>query len=90
MSLIIAQTVSQVVLPAVLGSVMLGMGLSLQVNDFKAVLKAPKAVMIVFLLQLLLLPILALVIIKAFSLNQTAAAGLFYWRYFRAGQHPIY
>ena len=77
MSLIIAQTVSQVVLPAVLGSVMLGMGLSLQVNDFKAVLKAPKAAMIGFLLQLILLPILALVIIKAFSLNQTAAAGLF-------------
>jgi BASS family bile acid:Na+ symporter len=74
---IIAQTVAQVMLPVVLGIVMLGMGLSLQIKDFKAVLRAPKAVMIGFLLQLLLLPILALFIIKVFALNQTAAAGLF-------------
>ena len=74
---IIAQTVSQIMLPVVLGLVMLGMGLSLQIKDFKAVLKAPKVAMIGFLLQLLLLPILALFIIKVFGLNQTAAAGLF-------------
>ena len=74
---IIAQTVSQIMLPVVLGLVMLGMGLSLQIKDFKAVLKAPKVAIIGFLLQLLLLPILALFIIKVFGLNQTAAAGLF-------------
>ena len=39
---IIAQTVSQIMLPVVLGLVMLGMGLSLQIKDFKAVLKAVK------------------------------------------------
>jgi len=74
---IIAQTVSQVILPIVLASVMLGMGLSLQIKDFKAVLRSPQITLIGFLLQLFLLPILALFIIKAFALNQTAAAGLF-------------
>ena len=77
MTPIIAQAVTQVMLPVVLGLVMLGMGLSLQIKDFKAVLRSPKVAIIGFLLQLLLLPILALFIIKAFALNQTAAAGLF-------------
>ena len=77
MSPIIAQTVAQVMLPVVLGTVMLGMGLSLQMKDFKTVLMNPKVAIIGFLLQLLLLPILALFIIEIFALNQTAAAGLF-------------
>lgn len=77
MTPIIAQTVAQVMLPVVLGTVMLGMGLSLQIKDFKTVLMNPKVAIIGFLLQLLLLPILALFIIKIFALNQTAAAGLF-------------
>ena len=77
MAPIIAQVVTQVMLPIVLGIVMLGMGLSLQVKDFKAVLRSPNVAIIGFLLQLLLLPVLALFIIKAFALNQTAAAGLF-------------
>lgn len=77
MAPIIAQAVTQVMLPIVLGIVMLGMGLSLQIKDFKAVLRSPKVAIIGFLLQLFLLPILALFIIKAFALNQTAAAGLF-------------
>ena len=77
MTPMIAQIITQVMLPVVLGIVMLGMGLSLQVKDFKAVIKSPKVAMIGFLLQLLLLPILALFIINAFALNQAAAAGLF-------------
>ena len=77
MTPIIAQTVAQVMLPLVLGLVMLGMGLSLQLKDFKAVLAKPKAAIIGFLLQLFLLPILALFIINVFTLNQTASAGLF-------------
>ena len=36
---IIAQTVSQIMLPVVLGLVMLGMGLSLQIKDFKITLQ---------------------------------------------------
>jgi len=72
-----AQIIAQVMLPVVLALVMLGMGLSLQLKDFKAVLSKPKVALLGFLLQLFLLPLLALVIIKVFALNEFAAAGLF-------------
>jgi len=71
------QMIAQIMLPLVLGLVMLGMGLSLQLKDFKAVLLQPKVAMVGFLLQLLLLPIVALLIIKLFGLTEMAAAGLF-------------
>ena len=71
------QIISHVMLPVVLALVMLGMGLSLQVKDFKTVLQQPKAGVIGFILQLFLLPILALFIINVFGLSNTAAAGLF-------------
>ncbi|MEI6895704.1 MAG: bile acid:sodium symporter family protein [Colwellia sp.] len=71
------QIISQIMLPLALAIVMLGMGLSLQVKDFKAVLHKPKAAIIGFVLQIFLLPILALFIIKLFGLNKEAAAGLF-------------
>jgi len=71
------QIIAQIILPLVLGLVMLGMGLSLQLKDFKAVLVQPKAAVVGFLLQLLLLPMLALLIIKLFGLTETAAVGLF-------------
>jgi len=71
------QMIAQIMLPLVLGLVMLGMGLSLQLKDFKAVLLQPKVAMVGFLLQLLLLPIVALLIIKLFDLTEMAAAGLF-------------
>ncbi|WP_413692800.1 bile acid:sodium symporter family protein [Psychromonas sp. KJ10-2] len=77
MTPVIAQTITQIMLPVVLGLVMLGMGLNLKIKDFKAVLNTPRVAIIGFLLQLCLLPILALLIIKAFSLDQAAAAGLF-------------
>ena len=72
-----AQIIAQVMLPIALALVMLGMGLSLQLKDFKAVLINPKVALLGFLLQLFLLPLLALVIIKMFALNELAAAGLF-------------
>ena len=71
------QTISQVMLPVVLAIVMLGMGLNLKAKDFKAVLDAPKAAILGFALQMLMLPILALFIIKLFGLNKEIAAGLF-------------
>ncbi|MEL0629292.1 bile acid:sodium symporter family protein [Psychromonas aquatilis] len=77
MTAMIAQIVTQIMLPIVLALVMLGMGLSLKIKDFKAILSDPKVTIIGLLLQLLLLPILALIIINVFSLNQIAAAGLF-------------
>lgn len=69
--------ISQVILPIVLATVMLGMGLSLQVKDFKALVHKPKAIVLGFTLQLLLLPLLAILIINVFRLNHMEAAGLF-------------
>jgi len=71
------QIIAQIMLPLVLGTVMLGMGLSLRIKDFKAVLLEPKTAIVGFLLQLFLLPLLALFIIHVLALNSTAAAGLF-------------
>jgi BASS family bile acid:Na+ symporter len=55
---------------------MFGMGLSLRVEDFKRILIYPKAVAIGLLNQLVLLPILAFGIVKAFSLPPELAVGL--------------
>jgi len=72
-----AHIIAQIILPLVLGLVMLGMGLSLQIKDFKAVLKQSSDALLGFLLQLLLLPLLALLIINLLPLHPSAAAGLF-------------
>jgi BASS family bile acid:Na+ symporter len=71
------QLVSQVLLPVVLAAIMLGMGLGLRVKDFTHILNRPKASLIGFSLQLLLLPTLALIIILLLPLQPAAAAGLF-------------
>jgi BASS family bile acid:Na+ symporter len=55
---------------------MFGMGLSLRVEDFKRILIYPKAVGIGLLNQLVLLPIIAFGIAKAFSLPPELAVGL--------------
>jgi BASS family bile acid:Na+ symporter len=71
------QLVSQVLLPVVLAAIMLGMGLGLRFQDFTRVVSRPKASLIGFLMQLLLLPALALIIILLLPLQPAAAAGLF-------------
>lgn len=71
------QFVSQVLLPVVLATIMLGMGLGLTPKDFKRVAIQPKTVFTGFLLQVLFLPFLALALILALPLNPVAAAGLF-------------
>lgn len=71
------QLVSQVLLPVVLAAIMLGMGLGLKTSDFKRVITHPKASLLGFSLQLLLLPALALLIIAILPLTPVAAAGLF-------------
>lgn len=63
-------------LPFSLAVIMFGMGLSLRVEDFKRILIYPKAVGIGLLNQLVLLPILAFGIVKAFSLPPELAVGL--------------
>lgn len=72
-----ADSVSQFALPVTLAIVMLVMGLHLSREDFTRVLNHPKATVLGLLLQLLLLPILALLVAYVFQLSAIASAGLF-------------
>ncbi|RUR72109.1 bile acid:sodium symporter family protein [Chlorogloeopsis fritschii PCC 9212] len=65
-----------VFLPLALFIIMLGMGLTLTLNDFKQVLVYPKAVIIGLLAQLVMLPIVGFVIASIFSLSPDLAVGL--------------
>jgi len=67
---------TKVVLPASLFLIMFGMGLSLRLNDFKAVFKAPKAVTIGLVGQMLLLPLIAFSIAIILQLPPEIAVGL--------------
>ncbi len=63
-------------LPIALGIIMLGLGLSLSIDDFKRVTKYPKAMAIALLCQMVLLPLLCFVLVTAFDLNPMLAVGL--------------
>ena len=56
--------------------IMTGMGLSLTLADFQRVLKSPKAVLIGFLNQIVLLPLLAFALIQFFKVDATLAMGV--------------
>lgn len=66
---------TSVVLPASLFLIMLGMGLSLVVDDFKRVALYPKATIIGLTNQLILLPIIAFGLISLLSLSPMMAVG---------------
>lgn len=68
--------VTAIFLPLALGIIMLGMGMTLTLNDFRRVFSAPKAVLIGLSNQLLLLPILGFSIAIAFDLRPELAVGL--------------
>ena len=59
-----------------LGIVMFGMGMTLQVSDFKAVFKNPKEVFIGALAQFTIMPALAYFLAKIFELPPELAAGV--------------
>ena len=63
-------------LPLALGVIMLGLGLSLTVADFRNVLKHPKAVIVALLCQIVILPIACLGLIYAFGLSPALAVGM--------------
>lgn len=65
-----------VVLPIALGVIMLGLGLSLTIEDFKRVLKYPKAIFIGLVCQMLILPLACFGIVKFFQLSPEFAVGL--------------
>lgn len=67
---------TSVVLPAALFLIMLGMGLSLVVDDFKRVVAYPKAAITGLFCQLVLLPACGFALAKAFGLRPELAVGL--------------
>lgn len=71
-----ASILTNVILPASLFIIMIGMGLSLTLEDFRRVVTFPKAVTIGLTNQLLLLPIIGLGLCYLFHLSPLAAVGL--------------
>jgi bile acid:Na+ symporter, BASS family len=65
-----------VLLPIALGIIMLGLGLSLKVEDFTRVLKFPKAVLVGLICQMLILPFICFGIAIGFGLKAELAVGL--------------
>lgn len=68
--------IAKILLAVSLVIIMIGMGLSLTLNDFKRVLKFPLAVFIGFLNQIILLPIIAYVLILLFKVESDIAIGV--------------
>ncbi|MFM8832275.1 MAG: bile acid:sodium symporter family protein [Cytophagales bacterium] len=69
-------TATTLFLPIALGFIMLGLGLSLTIGDFKRVAKYPKAIVIALLCQMLLLPTLCFFIARLSDLKPDLCVGL--------------
>ena len=65
-----------VLMPIALGVIMLGLGLSLTLADFKRVVVYPRAVLVGLVCQVLLLPCVGFAIAKLFALPPELAVGL--------------
>lgn len=65
-----------VILPLSLFFIMLGMGMSLVVDDFKRIVVQPKAALVGFSAQMILLPLLAFLVISIFEMDPLLAVGL--------------
>jgi bile acid:Na+ symporter, BASS family len=63
-------------MPVAIGIVMLGLGLSLTINDFKRVVHYPKAIAIALVCQMLILPTICWAIAVIFELPPVLAVGL--------------
>lgn len=75
-SLEIVTLVNSVVIPICLFLIMMGMGLTLVTNDFKRVLKYPKAVGIGLTNQLILLPVIGFALANIMPLESEYAVGV--------------
>ena len=64
------------VMPVALAVIMLGLGLSLTIEDFRRVVKYPKAVFIGLVCQMIILPLACFGIVKAFNLPSELAIGM--------------
>jgi len=65
-----------VLLPLALGIIMLGLGLSLSLEDFRRVGRQPKPVVVALLCQTVLLPVLCFFLVELFGLAPALAVGL--------------
>ena len=68
--------IATVVLPIALGVIMLGLGLSLQLADFRRVATYPRAVIVGLVAQMLILPAICLGVAHLFALPAELAVGL--------------
>jgi bile acid:Na+ symporter, BASS family len=71
-----ANVITSVLLPLALGIIMLGLGLSLTLADFRRVIVFPRAVVVGLLCQMLLLPAVAWAVATGFGLAPELAVGL--------------
>ena len=62
--------------PLALALIMLGLGLGLSIADFSRVLRSPKDFITGFIGQVILLPIVAFILIKVFTLSPELALGV--------------
>lgn len=67
---------TELFLPIALGIIMLGLGLSLTVDDFKRVARYPKAVTVALVCQMILLPAICFLLVIAFNVEPALAVGL--------------
>jgi bile acid:Na+ symporter, BASS family len=63
-------------IPLLLGIIMFGMGLTLSLQDFKAVFQSPKSVMIGVIAQYTIMPLLAFGLATVFQLSPEVAVGV--------------
>ena len=68
--------ITAVFLPLALAFIMLGMGLTLTIADFRRILLAPKAILLGLVAQLLLLPLMGFLLVKLFGLTGALAVGV--------------
>ena len=71
-----SNVITEILLPVALIVIMLGMGLSLTIADFKRVFVFPKATVVGLLAQLLLLPAVAFLMLKVIDLPAALAVGV--------------
>lgn len=71
-----ANILTEVFLPVALGIIMLGMGLSLTLDDFKRLVQFPRATFVGLFCQLLLLPAIAFLLLQFIELPPALAVGV--------------
>lgn len=71
-----ANFITTIFLPFALAIIMLGLGLTLTIDDFKRVITFPKAIIIGLFCQMILLPLLCFYLANSFGLNPPLAVGL--------------